>query len=99
MRFAAVVVSAVMALSLAPMAVADPNWPVAGSGSASETISALESQGYEVQINWVNGNTLTPLVYCTVNGINNPDRSGREVKANTTVYVDVSCPNYWDVGD
>ena len=47
----------------------------------------------------MNGNTLTPLVYCTVNGINNPDRSGTQVKANTTVYVDVSCPNYWDVGD
>jgi len=37
---------------LAPLAVADP---MAGDGPADATISDLKAEGYNVEINWVNG--------------------------------------------
>lgn len=78
------------ALAAAAPASADPVLPVVGQ-TPSATISELESQGYDVQINYTRGNSSTPLDLCTVTGINNPNRAGS--KTFTTVYVDISCPD------
>ena len=83
-------------LALAPTAAADPLWPSAGDQSASATIEDLEAQGYNVQINWVNGGSIQPLSQCSVPAIHNPNRSGEPPATFTTVYVDVSCPDYSD---
>lgn len=78
----------------APVASADPTWPVAGSESAAATIRDLQDQGYNVAINWLNGYSQGPLEECSVGAIYNPDRSGTPTPPeNTTVYVDVSCPH------
>jgi hypothetical protein len=82
--------------ALAPIAVADPVWPSAGDQSASATIEDLEAQGYNVQINWVNGNITQPLSQCSVSAIHHPNRSAEPPETFTTVYVDVSCPDYSD---
>jgi hypothetical protein len=85
---------AAIVLVVAPVAGADPVWPVAGDDSAADTIADLEDQGYTVQINWEHGLNRTPLYRCRVTGINNPDRSGTSPPPqNTTVYVDVNCPS------
>ena len=86
-------------LALAPIAAADPVWPSAGDRSASATIEDLEAQGYNVQINWVNGGSIQPLSQCSVPAIHNPNRSGEPPETFTTVYVDVSCPDYSDDSD
>ena len=44
-----------VSLAIAPVATADPVWPVAGAESAGATIDDLEAQGYDVRINWVSG--------------------------------------------
>ncbi len=67
--------------------------PVAAADGADATIADLQSQGYTVQINWVNGFDTEPLAVCTVTGIDNPDSSSQP-KAATTLYVDVACPNH-----
>jgi hypothetical protein len=36
---------------VAPVATAEPVWPVAGAESARATIDDLDAQGYDVQIN------------------------------------------------
>jgi len=78
----------------ASAAAADPVWPVAGAEPADRTIQDLEDQGYIVQINWVGGTSNVPLYRCRVTSINNPDRSANSPPPeNTTVYVDVQCPN------
>ena len=87
---------AAVLLALAPIAAADPVWPSAGDQSASATIEDLEAQGYNVQINWVSGNITQPLSQCSVSAIHNPNRSGGPPETFTTVYVDVSCPDYPD---
>lgn len=83
-------------LACAPIAVAEPVWPVAGAESASATIDDLQAQGYDVQINWVSGVSSVPLSRCKVTAIHNPDHSGEPPTTFTTVYVDVSCPNEHD---
>ncbi len=94
---AVVLASAAASLAVAPIGTADPVWPVAGAESADRTIRDLEDQGYMVQINWVGGNSMTPLTLCRVNAINNPDRSfDSPPPQNTIVYVDVWCPHDWD---
>jgi hypothetical protein len=91
--------AAVTAFAPAPVAVADPVWPVAGGESAADTIRDLESQGYTVQINWVNGYSLQDLHRCTVNAIYNPDRSATSPPPEfTTVYIEVQCPHDDDWG-
>jgi hypothetical protein len=100
-RFASWLAAAAVAglIGGAPIAAADPSWPVAGAESASDTIDDLQAQGYDVQINWVNGYPRVPLSECWVRAIHNPDRSGQPPTTFTTVYVDVSCPNHeWDGG-
>jgi hypothetical protein len=85
-------------LAAAPMAVADPVEPQAGSGSARDVIDDLRGQGYNVEINWVSGVSGVPLSLCAVTGIHNPDASAGPPTTFTTVYVDVSCPNHEDGG-
>ena len=98
--FGAGLLASAVAVSYAPVATAEPVWPVAGAESASATIDDLEAQGYDVQINWVSGVSSVPLSRCKVTGIHNPDRSPGGEATFTTVYVDVSCPNEpdWDWG-
>ncbi|WP_029372015.1 hypothetical protein [Mycobacterium sp. UM_WWY] len=79
-----------ISLGYAAGAAADPR---AGAQSAADTIGDLTAQGYNVQINWVSGVSNEPLARCKVTAVHNPDRSPGAVPANTTVYVDVSCPN------
>jgi hypothetical protein len=88
---------AAAALAVSPVVAADET-PRAGDQNAADTIYDLEAEGYNVGINWVNGvNTTVPLYLCTVTAIHNPDISAASRDTFTTVYVDVSCPNYWDV--
>ena len=63
------------ALAYAPVATAEPVWPVAGAEVARATIDDLEAQGYDVQINWVSGIPMVPLV---------PMQSHRESTTPTT---------------
>ncbi|NGX07338.1 hypothetical protein [Mycobacteroides franklinii] len=81
-------------LSLPAVAQAAPMLPVGGE-SPSQTISDLEDEGYDVQINYVMGNSNTPLDMCRVLAVHNPNRSGKPVDTFTTVYVDISCPDFW----
>ena len=67
--------------------------PMAGASGADATIADLQSQGYIVQINWVNGASKS-LPQCTVTEVNNPSSS--PPKPGDTVYVDVRCPNHED---
>jgi hypothetical protein len=95
-RVAALVAATGAAASLAPIAAADPVWPSADDQSASATIEDLEARGYNVQINWVNGGSRQPLSQCSVPAIHNPNQSAEPPETFTTVYVDVSCPDYSD---
>ncbi|BBX91618.1 hypothetical protein H5U98_10185 [Mycolicibacterium boenickei] len=78
------------AIFLAPPVGADPT---AGTRSAADTIDDLTAKGYNVQINWVSGVSSEPLTRCKATAVHNPDRSPGTDPSNTTVYVDVSCPN------
>ncbi|WP_328356287.1 hypothetical protein OG976_00290 [Mycobacterium sp. NBC_00419] len=97
-RRAALVLTPVIAASmvLAPVAAAEPAPPAPppGSGPADLIIGEIEALGYNVAINWVNGQDSTPqLARCRVVAFHNPDRSGGPAQAGTTVYVDVLCPD------
>jgi hypothetical protein len=82
------------AIAAAPVAGADQPWPVAGAESAADTISDLEAQGYIVGINWVYGESSVSLYRCRVTGIHNPESAPTTNHQNTTVYVDVDCPDH-----
>jgi hypothetical protein len=69
----------------------EPVFPTAGSESATATVADLESQGFDVVVNFLQGNPNVPLSECRVNGINDP--SHMVPAALSTVYVDVLCPN------
>ena len=66
--------------------------PAAAADTAQTTVDDLQSRGYIVAINWVDGNTGAPLATCRVVAVHNPDSSGGDSATATTVYVDVSCP-------
>lgn len=83
--------SAAGTIAAAPLATADPVFPSAGSESASATVMDLESQGFDVVVNFLQGQPNVPLSECRVNGINNP--SHMVSAASSTVYVDMLCPN------
>jgi hypothetical protein len=85
--------AAAILLAGGPVAAAEPVWPVAGAESARATIDDLETQGYDVQINWVSGISSVPLSWCKVTAIHNPNHSPPTENTFDTVYVDVSCPN------
>jgi hypothetical protein len=93
--FWAVAAGAAVSVAAAPIAYADPILPVPGGGPASEAIQQLQSAGYNVSINWLEGHPNVPLSECKVTGI-----SGLRAATTTpqpaefdTVYVDVACPN------
>jgi hypothetical protein len=87
---------ALAAVAVAPAAGADSLPAVGGGEPASQVIDDLQSQGYNVQINWLNGFDAKPLSQCVVSGINDPNSSAPSPQTFTTVYVDVSCPNGGD---
>ena len=72
--------------------------PLAGASGADAVIANLKAEGYDVQINWVNGFDTQQLPDCTVTGVDNPDHSGAAPKPGDTVYVNVTCPNHPDEG-
>ena len=61
--------------------------PLAGASGADAVIANLQSEGYDVQINWVNGFDTQKLSDCTVTGVDNPDHSGAAPEPGDTVYV------------
>jgi hypothetical protein len=82
----------------APIAIADPACPAGGDQTARAVIDDLEAQGYDVQINWLKGQSYRSLCECTVPAVHNPNRSGGPPDTFTTVYVDVFCPDHDDSG-
>ena len=70
--------------------------PIASASGADAIIADLQGQGYNVQINWLNGFDTKPLSTCTVTNVNNPDHSGAPMTPGDTIYVDVRCPNNSD---
>lgn len=82
------------ALSVAPAATAEPPPVLPGSGPADQIVNELQALGYTVSINWTNGqDSSPPLSGCRVISFHNPDRSGQSAPQDTTIYVDVVCPN------
>jgi hypothetical protein len=94
MRAILIAAAAVGAVLSAPRAGADPPWPVAGAESAAATIADLQSQGYNVGINWVFGYSRSSLDRCSVTAIHDPEGSPGTADNPTTVYIDVSCPDH-----
>jgi hypothetical protein len=76
---------AATALGLAGAAAAAPT----GGSSASDTVSSLQAQGYNVQLN---GPVTGALSQCIVTGVHGDPGSRTDSTQFTTVYVDVSCP-------
>jgi hypothetical protein len=75
-----------------PVATAQP-YAAQTDGSAAAVIDDLESQGYNVTINWLTGYDTKPLNRCWVTNINNPGNLQPGPDTFVTVYVDVRCPN------
>jgi hypothetical protein len=82
------------AVGLASTAAAAPGGP-GGFGNAQDTISALQAQGFDVQLN---GAAVYPLSGCKVTGVeglhdSNVNSAGAMIDPTqfTTVYVDISC--------
>lgn len=93
---APIAVAAGCALGCAPAATAEPS---SFSGRAADSvIDDLQTQGFNVAINWVNGFDTKPLSQCWVTNVNNPGGIAPTADSFTTVYVDVACPN-GDGGD
>lgn len=60
------------------------------SMNAADGKSALESQGYTVQINWGAGRQDRGLAACTISSVDG--LRGDSPPAGTTVYLTVACP-------
>ena len=58
--------AAAASMAMTPIGAAEPVWPVGGGEPADATIQDLETQGYDVQINWVTGYPTVPLSECWV---------------------------------
>src|ERR1700732_289948 len=84
--------AAAASISIAPISAGDPVWPVGAAEPADATIQDLETQGYDVQINWVTGYPSVPLSECWVDAIHNPHPDPR-TDILTTVWVDIGCPS------
>ena len=67
-----------------------------GNGSAEDTINGLKSDGFAVELNGSTNNQ--PLSRCTVQGLHpllsTISNLSLEDKQNTTVFVDISCPDH-----
>jgi hypothetical protein len=83
-------------VAAAPIAAADPACPARGEQTARVVIDDLAAEGYDVQINWLNGQSYRSLCECTAPAVHNPNRSGGPPETFTTVYVDVFCPDHDD---
>jgi hypothetical protein len=83
---------AAASIAAVPIAAASTDLPTPGAGPASEAIDELQAQGFNVAINWLEGQPNVPLRECRVNSINNPSSSPVSLSELTTVYVDVACP-------
>ena len=77
-----------------PVAAAEPVPSYAGQ-SATAVIDELQAQGYDVRINYLNGNA-KGLERCRVADVNDPNSSPPPPGVFTTVYVDVECSNHND---
>ena len=75
---------AATALGLAGAAAAVPT-----GSSAAETVSSLQAQGYNVQLN---GSATAPLSQCAVTGVHGDSPGRIDSTQFTTVYVDIACP-------
>ena len=84
----------VLASAAVPVAEAEPVPSYAGQ-SATAVIDELQAQGYDVRINYLNGNA-KGLERCRVADVNDPNSSPPAPGAFTTVYVDVECSNHND---
>lgn len=67
-------------------------------GSASDAITQLKAEGYDVQLNLTNGYPFVPLSECKVlgvHGLSGTDSAGKPLTPAEvgTVYVDVNCPD------
>lgn len=91
----ALLAAGVLAAGVAmPVAAAEPVQSYAGQ-PADAVIQDLEAQGYDVSINYLNGNA-KGLSRCRVAGVNDPNSSPPAPGVFTTVYVDVECSNHND---
>ncbi len=91
-RMVALAACCVTPVAVAPMAMAAPSPNI--DGPADAVIDELQTQGYNVEINWVNGFDTKPLSLCRVTGIDDPGDAPPGTETFTTVYVDVVCPNH-----
>jgi hypothetical protein len=91
-RMMALAACCVIPVAVAPMAMAAPSANI--DGPADAVIDELQTQGYNVEINWVNGFDTKPLSLCRVTGIDEPGDAPPSTSTFTTVYVDVVCPNH-----
>lgn len=93
-KFFAAAVFTASVLASEGLAVVAHAEPEVGAESAEAIIDRLRAEGYTVEINWIGGQSTTPLSECSVSAVHNPDRSAPPTpKTSITVYVDVSCPN------
>lgn len=74
---------------LAPAAAADPD---IDSESASEVITELREQGYDVRIKGVSGDDTDMLTSCSVTSIDDSGEDSPDPTKTTLLYVDVACP-------
>lgn len=65
---------------------------LAMAAGADVAIQQLQSAGYTVSINWLEGHPNVSLRECSVTGISGLNGSTTS-NGFETVYVDVSCPN------
>jgi|SRR5690242_7859990 hypothetical protein len=74
------------------VAAADLVFPTAGSESVGATVNDLKAQGFNVVINFLEGQPNVALSACEVTAINDPSAPTAD-PATVTVSVDVACPN------
>ena len=96
MKTIAIAALAAGALTAAALGLAGTAAAFPGNGSAEDTISGLKSDGFKVELNGITNNQ--PLSRCSVQGLhpllsNLTDLPLAE-KQNTTVFVDISCPDH-----
>ena len=71
-------------------AIAKPPKAFSQTMNTADGKSALESQGYNVQIQWGLGRQDKPLSACTISAVDG--LRGDSPPAGTTVYLTVNCP-------
>ncbi|MDR3665182.1 MAG: hypothetical protein P4L86_33170 [Mycobacterium sp.] len=80
-----------IACAVASAALAGIAAPAANARGADAVIRDLESEGYTVMQNWLNGAKPQILPSCAVVRVNNP--SSDEPAPGDVVWVDIVCPN------